>query len=198
MKKFFLLLMAVTTFNANAAKISITTDKDTYNVGETIMATVSATNLIDDNAVQTYFWGYDALFNFDSSLLSLNVSSILDLGALGNQPVVDTNGSTESTLNIISIESFFATIDPLFVGAVFTQNGQSAVELFSFNLLALNAGTVELSPVSSVITNRSGIALPNVSTESTSFTIAQVPAPGTFALSLLALSGMFFARKRAK
>ena len=41
MKKFFLLIMAVASFNANAALISITTDKDTYSVGETIMATVS-------------------------------------------------------------------------------------------------------------------------------------------------------------
>ena len=198
MKKFFLLLMAAATFNANAAIISITTDKDTYNVGETIMATVSATELFDDNAVQTYFYGYKALFNFDSSLLSLDVTSILDLGALGNQPMVDTNKSSESTLNIISIESVFAAFVPFFEGAVFTQNGKSTVELFSFNLLALNAGTVELSPVNSVITNNGGVALPNVSTESTSFTIAQVPAPGTFALSLLALGGMFFARKRAK
>ena len=198
MKKFFLLLMAAATFNANAALISITTDKDTYDVGETIMATVSATELFDDNAVQTYFYGYKALFNFDSSLLSLDVTSVLDLGALGNQPMVDTNESSESTLNIISIESFFAAFVPFFEGAVFTQNGKSTVELFSFNLLALNAGTVELSPVNSVITNNGGVALPNVSTESTSFTIAQVPAPGTFALSLLALGGMFFARKRAK
>ncbi|AEA98495.1 PEP-CTERM sorting domain-containing protein [Alteromonas mediterranea] len=198
MKKFFLLIMAVATFNANAALISITTDKDTYSVGETIMATVSATELIDDNAVQTYFYGYNALFNFDSTLLSLDVSSIFDLGALGNQPVVGTNGSTESTLSIISIESFLAAIVPLFEGAEFAQNGKSTVELFSFNLLALNAGIVELSPVSSVITNNGGVALPNVSTESTSFEIAQVPAPGTFALSLLALGGMVFARKRAK
>ena len=34
--------------------------------------------------------------------------------------------------------------------------------------------------------------------QGTSFEIAQVPAPGTFALSLLALGGMFFARKRVK
>ena len=33
---------------------------------------------------------------------------------------------------------------------------------------------------------------------SANFTIAEVPAPGTFALSLLALGGMFFARKRVK
>ena len=197
MKKFFLLLMAAATFNVNAALISITTDKDTYNVGETITATVSASKL-SVGGVQTYFYGYSALFNFDSLLLSLDVSSIFDLGALGNQPMVDTNESSESTLNIISIESVFAAFVPFFEGAVFTQNGKSTVELFSFNLLALNAGTVELSPVNSVITNNGGVALPNVSTESTSFTIAQVPAPGTFALSLLALGGMFFARKRAK
>ena len=197
MKKFFLLLMAAATFNANAAIISITTDKDTYNVGETIMATVSATELFDDNAVQTYFYGYKALFNFDSSLLSLDVTSILDLGALGNQPMLDTNKSSESTLNIISIESVFAAFVPFFEGAVFTQNGKSTVELFSFNLLALNAGSVNLSPVNAVLA-QGGSPLDGIIVESTSFTIAQVPAPGTFALSLLALGGMFFARKRVK
>ena len=196
MKKFFLLLMAAATFNANAALISITTDKDTYNVGETITATVSASRL-SLNGVQTYFNGYSALFNFDSLLLSLDVSSILDLGALGVQSAVSTNGSNESTLNIVSIESFFAAFDPSFEGAVFTQNGKSSVELFSFNLLALNAGSVNLSPVNAELA-QGGSPLDGIIVESTNFTIAQVPAPGTFALSLLALGGMFFARKRAK
>ena len=54
MNKFFLLLLAVSAFNANAAIISISTDKDVYNVGETVTATVNATNLIE-NGVQTYF-----------------------------------------------------------------------------------------------------------------------------------------------
>ena len=78
MKKFFLLLMAAATFNANAAIISITTDKDTYNVGETIMATVSATDLIDDNAVQTYFWGYDVSIFFDTLFVSFDPPVPLD------------------------------------------------------------------------------------------------------------------------
>jgi hypothetical protein len=196
MKKLFLLLVAAATFNANAALISITTDKDTYNVGETITATVRASKL-SLNGVQTYFNGYSARFDFDSLLLSLDVSSILDLGALGNQSVVSTNGSTESTLSIISIESFLAAFDPSFEGAVFTQNGKSSVELFSFDLLALNTGSVNLSPVNAELA-QGGSPLDGITVGSTSFTIAQVPAPGTFVLSLLALSGMFFARKRTK
>ena len=84
--------MAAATFNANAALISITTDKDTYNVGETITATVSASKL-SVGGVQTYFNGYIALFNFDSLFLSLDVSSIMDLGALGVRPEVKTSDS---------------------------------------------------------------------------------------------------------
>ncbi|MCZ8530568.1 PEP-CTERM sorting domain-containing protein [Alteromonas sp. PRIM-21] len=197
MKKFFLLLMAAATFNANAALISITTDKDTYNVGETIMATVSATDLNDDNRVQTYFNGYFALFNFDSLLLSLDVSSILELGALGAQPFFSTVGSDVNTLKVDAGEFLLASSIPLFPGAVFAQNGKDVVELFSFSLLAQNAGSVELSPVSAVLAQGGGL-IDDISIESTSFTIAEVPAPGTFALSLLALGGMFFARKRAK
>ncbi|AXT39974.1 PEP-CTERM sorting domain-containing protein [Alteromonas sp. BL110] len=196
MKKFFLLLLAAATFNANAALISITTNKDVYNVGETIIATVSATELIDDNAVQTYFNGYNALFDFDSLLLSLNISSIVDLGALGAQPMVGTFGSDGNTLSIDAIEFIFASSTPFFPGAVFAQEGKDVVELFSFSLLALNAGIIDLTPTSVVLAQGGN---PQSNTiEGTSFEIAQVPAPGTFALSLLALAGMLFARKRAK
>ncbi|MEC9170753.1 MAG: PEP-CTERM sorting domain-containing protein, partial [Pseudomonadota bacterium] len=43
-----------------------------------------------------------------------------------------------------------------------------------------------------------GGQLTPIQVSSASFSIAEVPAPGTFALSLLALGGMFFARKRVK
>ena len=196
MKKFFLLLMAAATFNANAALISITTDKDTYNVGETITATVSASKL-SVGGVQTYFNGYIALFNFDSLFLSLDVSSIMDLGALGVRPEVKTSDSDGNTLSIDAVENLFAPFDPTFQGAIFAQEGKDVVELFSFSLLALNAGLVELTPTS-IVLGQGGSPQSGNTTESTSFTIAEVPAPGTFALSLLALGGMFFARKRVK
>ena len=44
MKKIILMVLAIATFNANAAIIEISTDKSIYQVGETITATVSFSN----------------------------------------------------------------------------------------------------------------------------------------------------------
>ena len=190
MKKFFLLLMAVATFNANAALISITTDKDTYNVGETIMATVSAADLIDDNAVQTYFWGYDVSVFFDSLFVSFDPSKIMELGAFGGMAAGPFNSST-SELVSLSNGVLFGDVEPI-------QKGKGEIALFSFALVALSDGLVELSFSKAESSNNIGFNLFLDTPQGTSFEIAQVPAPGTFALSLLALGGMFFARKRAK
>ena len=190
MKKFFLLLMAVATFNANAALISITTDKDTYNVGETIMATVSAADLIDDNAVQTYFWGYDVSVFFDSLFVSFDPSKIMELGAFGGMAAGPFNSST-SELVSLSNGVLFGDVEPI-------QKGKGEIALFSFALVALSDGLVELSFSKAELSNNIGFNLFLDTPQGTSFEIAQVPAPGTFALSLLALGGMFFARKRAK
>ncbi|CAB9494399.1 PEP-CTERM sorting domain-containing protein [Alteromonas macleodii] len=190
MKKFFLLLMAAATFNANAALISITTDKDTYNVGETIMATVSATDLIDDNAVQTYFWGYDVSIFFDTLFVSFDPSTIMELGAFGGLAAGPLNSSTSDLVSLTN-GVLFVDMEPI-------QKGKDEIALFSFALVALSDGLVELSFSKAELSNNIGFSLLLDTPQGTSFEIAQVPAPGTFALSLLALGGMFFARKRAK
>ncbi|PXW74112.1 putative secreted protein with PEP-CTERM sorting signal [Alteromonas sp. I10] len=190
MKKFFLLLMAAATFNANAAYISITTDKDIYNVGETIMATVSASKLIDENAVQTYFKGYDVSIFFDTLSVSFDPSTIMELGAFGGLAAGPFNSSTG---NLISLSNgvLFVDVQPI-------QEGKDEIALFSFALVALSDGLVDLSFASGHLSEDFGALIANVTTQGTSFEIAQVPAPGTFALSLLALGGMFFVRKRVK
>ena len=190
MKKFFLLLVAAATFNANAALISITTDKDTYNVGETIMATVSATDLIDDNAVQTYFWGYDVSIFFDTLFVSFDPSTIMELGAFGGLAAGPLNSSTSDLVSLTN-GVIFVDMEPI-------QKGKDEIALFSFALVALSDGLVELSFSKAELSNNIGFSLLLDTPQGTSFEIAQVPTPGTFALSLLALSGMFFARKRAK
>lgn len=190
MKKFFLLLMAAATFNANAAIISITTDKDTYNVGETIMATVSATDLIDDNAVQTYFWGYDVSIFFDTLFVSFDPSTIMELGAFGGLAAGPLNSSTSDLVSLTNVV-LFVDMEPI-------QKGKDEIALFSFALVALSDGLVELSFSKAELSNNIGFSLLLDTPQGTSFEIAQVPAPGTFALSLLALGGMVFARKRAK
>ena len=188
MKKFFLLLMAAATFNANAAYISITTDKDTYNVGETITATVRAVEL-SASGVQTYFFGYDISVFVDSLLVSFDPTTVMDLGAIGVPLFGPLNDSSANSASLKS--STFGPVE-LF------QAGKTEVDIFSFALVALSSGTVDLSFAKAELSNNIGFNLFLEAPSGTSFEIAQVPAPGTFALSLLALGGMFFARKRAK
>jgi len=188
MKKFFLLLMAAATFNANAALISITTDKDTYNVGETITATVSASGL-SLNGVQTYFFGYDISVLFDSLFVSLDPTTVMDLGAIGTPLFGPFNDSSANSASLSS--ATFAPVD-LF------QNGKTEVNIFSFVLVALSSGMVDLSFSEAQLSDLFGNNIVDNAPQGTSFEIAQVPAPGTFALSLLALGGMVFARKRAR
>ena len=187
MKKFFLLLMAVATFNANAALISITTDKDTYNVGETITATVSATKL-SVGGVQTYFFGYDIAVLFDSLFVSFDPTTVMDLGAIGVPLFEPLNDSSADSASLSSV-----TFGPV----EFFQAGKNEVDIFSFVLVALSSGKVDLSFSEAKLSDNFGFNIFLEAPQSASFTIAQVPAPGTFALSLLALGGMFFARKRA-
>jgi len=188
MKKFFLLLIAAAAFNANAAIISITTDKDTYNVGETIMATVSASEL-STNGVQTYFFGYDISVLFDSLFVSLDPTTVMDLGAIGMPLFGPLNTSSANSASLSS-----ATIFPVDL----FQAGKTKVDIFSFALVALSSGMVDLSFSKAELSNNIGFNIFVATAQGTSFTIAQVPAPGTLALWLLALGGMAFARKRAK
>lgn len=188
MKKFFLLLMAAATFNANAAYISITTDKNTYNVGETITATVRASE-VSLNGVQTYFFGYDIAVLFDSLFVSFDQTTVTDLGAIGIPFFGPLNDSSANSASLSS-----ATVAPV----NFFQDGKTEVDIFSFVLVALDSGIVDLSFSEAQLSDFFGDNIADNNPQGTSFTIAQVPAPGTFALSLLAIGGMFFARKRAK
>lgn len=188
MKKFFLLLVVAATFNANAALISITTDKDTYNVGETITATVRASEL-SANGVQTYFFGYDIAVLFDSLFVSFDPTTVMDLGAIGVPLFGPLNDSSANSASLSS-----ATFGPV----EFFQAGKNEVDIFSFVLVALNSGKVDLSFSEAQLSDFFGSNIADNNPQGTSFEIAQVPAPGTLVLSLLALGGMVFARKRAK
>jgi hypothetical protein len=204
MKKFFLLLMAVATFNGNAAIISLTTDKEIYNVGDTVTVTISISGLFNNN-VQTLISGYDTAFSFDNSVLQFIDNSIESLMPFGTQTV-----PAFPSLPAFPPEFFGGRVEgsTLFAesigepGATAPQQGQSEVSLYRAQFLATSFGK-DISPftflqnqfIDAVVGPLSPeTAMP----ETASFTIAQVPAPGTFALSLLALGGMFFARKRAK
>jgi hypothetical protein len=157
---------------------------------------VNATNLIE-NGIQTYFYGYDVLLMLNSPLISFDPASIIDLGSLGAQSTSFTMASNPTMLSASGIEFFLAQIDPFFPGAQFTQAGRNTVSLFSFELVALSAGVVELSNLIANLSNSTGGNRPGVSTQSTSFTIAEVSTPSTLLLSILAVAGVVFTRKRA-
>ena len=204
MKKFFLLLIAAATFNANAALISITTDKAIYNVGDTVTVTVSISGLFN-NSVQTLMSAYSTAFSFDNSVLQFIDNSIESLMPLGAQTTPSFPGLPAFPSELFSGKVEGTTLYAESIGwngATAPQQGQSEVSLYRAQFLATFFGN-DISPFTflqnQLVDATVGPLSPKTATPATaSFTIAQVPAPGTFALSLLALGGMFFARKRAK
>ncbi|MHC6646683.1 PEP-CTERM sorting domain-containing protein [Alteromonas sp. HB246098] len=204
MKKFFLLLMAAATFNANAALISLTTDKPIYSVGDTVTVTISISGLFN-NSVQTLISAYATAFSFDDSVLQFIDNSIESLMPFGTQAIPTFPGGPTFPPELFSgrIEgtALFAESTGA-LGSTAPQQGQNEISLYRAQFLATSFGN-DISPftflqnqfIDAVVGPLSPeTAMP----ETASFTIAQVPTPGTFALSLLALGGMFFARKRAK
>ena len=204
MKKFFLLLMAVTTFNANAALISLATDKAIYNVGDTVTVTLSISGLFN-NSVQTLMSAYSTAFSFDNRVLQFIDNSIESLMPFGTQAIPTFPGGSTFPPELFSgrVEgtALFAESAGA-LGSTAPQQGQSGVSLYRAQFLATSFG-IDISPFTFLqnqfVDAAVGPLSPKTATPATaSFTIAQVPAPGTFTLSLLALGGMVFARKRAK
>ena len=71
MKKIILMVLAIATFNANAAIIEISTDKSIYQVGETITATVSFSNedaFLDRTLIVQTFDVYNTVIGFDATV----------------------------------------------------------------------------------------------------------------------------------
>lgn len=81
MKKIILMVLAIATFNANAAIIEISTDKSIYQVGETITATVSFSNEDAFLGIVPFpqpFDVYNTTIGFNDSLLSFIGASTLN------------------------------------------------------------------------------------------------------------------------
>ena len=121
--------------------------------------------------------------------MSFDPTTVTDLGAIGIPSFGPRNDSSANSASLTS--ATFAPVE-------FFQEGKSEVDIFSFVLVALESGMVDLSFSEAELSNNIGSNLLLDTPQGTSFEIAQVPAPGTFALSLLTLGGMFFARKRVK
>jgi MYXO-CTERM domain-containing protein len=193
MKKLFLLLVAMATFNANAALISVSTDKAVYNLGDTVTATVSISDLFDANSVQTLFSGYTAMFTFDASLLELITGSTMSLSPFGpfSAEPFFTPSEFGDSVGVKSTELF--NFNPA------SQLGRNTIGLFTVNFIANAIGDSVLTMGPSTISAPFDPFAPPtvVSTQNASFSVAQVPAPSTGILAVLALAGLALSRRRA-
>lgn len=198
MKKLFLLLVAMATFNANAALISVSTDKAVYNVGDTVTATVSISDLFDDNSVQTLFSSYLTSLTFDTSFLELVSGSAISLNPYGTnavsfpllppQPADFFAAMLNSPVgNILAVQSVANTTD------LASQFGRATIGLFTVNFIANAIGESTITMGQTTIPS---LPLP-VATQNASFSVAQVPAPSTGLLAALALAGLALSRRRA-
>ena len=195
MKKLFLLLVAAATFNVNAAFITVSTDKATYNVGDTIVATVSATNLALPGGFQTLFSGYSTQLTFDASLLEFVNGSAMSLAPFGPEFASFPFGPlfNQTILgNSITVNSFLFPFDPA------SQLGRNTIGLFSVSFIAKAIGDAVLAMGPSSLSDPAFPSLPptQVGTQNASFTITQVSAPGTGLLAALALAGLIVVRRR--
>ena len=210
MKKLFLMLIAAVTLNANAAIIEISTDKGSYDIGETITATISLSSLSNVGSLPTLFDVYNTVFSFDTSLLSYVAGSAASQGPFGVLgQVADSFGlpmpSPVIELFLPQIEGNLATVGSFAFqgpGIDIGYQFQNVInDLYTVQFIANAVGRASFSPLSASVgfggTLGGGIPQ-DIEFKGASFDITQVPAPGTLALSLLALGGMFFARKRAK
>ncbi|MEC9025710.1 MAG: PEP-CTERM sorting domain-containing protein [Pseudomonadota bacterium] len=202
MKKIILMVLAIATFNANAAMIEISTDKSIYQVGETITATVSFSNEDAFLGIVPFpqpFDVYNTTIGFNDSLLSFIGASTLNpfgsVSSLGN-PVLEMFLPPFLPGGILEIGSlaYLEQID------LFYQLQTPVIGLYTVQFIAQSVGDITIDGLSGsyIFQGSQGGQLTPIQVSSASFSIAEVPAPGTFALSLLALGGMFFARKRVK
>ncbi|WP_334014899.1 PEP-CTERM sorting domain-containing protein [Alteromonas sp. S167] len=203
MKKLFLMLVAAVSFNANAALISLTTDKNVYNVGETVTVTVSLTGLLV-GADQSKFSAYVTAFSFDTTLLQYVDGSLESLMPFGGStptsiPMVLPNFLIETfsgsvTGNNVSAQSIGG------IGSSAPQFGGNTVALYTVEFIARTLGD-NVTPFTFLQSDFSDAFDPSVQstsadTRTASFSVAEVPAPSTLLLSLLALAGVAVARSR--
>lgn len=203
MKKLLLSLMFVFSVNANAALLSIETDKSIYNVGDTILATVNIdTNELYNNSVATIIGGYNISVAFDNLLASFIDGSDTYGTFLGQAVYEPFPGLVFSPLVTISSDNvnIQQNMEP---GSTQPVNG-GMVELFSIELIANTIGSGILDVVSNssiaMLTDFWGNEIPSVTTQSASFSVeaTSVPAPSTGVLALLACFGMAVSRVKAR
>ncbi len=196
MKKLLLVIAAVFSINANAAVITVTTDKSQYELNEIITATVTVSDLIDGVGAQTLLSGFDLSLTslFDNSEYVVNSvtfgTNIVDVtDALAFESVLGLG----SFVGVVQLASFITDTFAL-------QAGLNSFELFSveFEALTLGADTLVIGPNSSpdLLSDffGDGVAALTVDADYT-VVAATVPEPATFGAVLLILTFLLAVRR---
>lgn len=196
MKKLLLVIAAVFSINANAAVITVTTDKSQYELNEIITATVTVSDLIDGVGAQTLLSG------FDLSLTSLfdNSEYVVNSVTFGTN-IVDVT-DVLAFENVLGLGSFVGVVQlASFITDTFAlQAGLNSFELFSveFEALTLGADTLVIGPNSSpdILSDffGDGVAALTVDADYT-VVAATVPEPATFGAVLLILTFLLAVRR---
>ena len=196
MKKLLLVIAAVFSINANAAVITVTTDKSQYELNEIITATVTVSDLIDGVGAQTLLSG------FDLSLTSLfdNSEYVVNSVTFGTN-IVDVTDALAFE-NVLGLGSFVGVVQlASFITDTFAlQAGLNSFELFSveFEALTLGADTLVIGPNSSpdLLSDffGDGVAALTVDADYT-VVAATVPEPATFGAVLLILTFLLAVRR---
>ncbi len=196
MKKLLLVIAAVFSINANAAVITVTTDKSQYELNEIITATVTVSDLIDGVGAQTLLSG------FDLSLTSLfdNSEYVVNSVTFGTN-IVDVTDALAFE-NVLGLGSFVGVVQlASFITDTFAlQAGLNSFELFSveFEALTLGTDTLVIGPNSSpdLLSDffGDGVAALTVDADYT-VVAATVPEPATFGAVLLILTFLLAVRR---
>lgn len=130
------MVFAVFSFNVNAVVISITTDKAEYALNETVIATVSVSELLDGSSVRTLLSGFDVVV---SAVNSSFVSNSVTFGSFISDPfdafaAVAVTPVSASSVVVSEVASFLTDTNAL--------QGNSGVTVFDLFTLQFTASTL--------------------------------------------------------
>lgn len=175
MKKLFTLLVMTLAFNANAALINLSLDSNTINAGDQVTINLTATEWVDVSA-----FSFDLLFDTDQFAIPESGGDLLmddsDLFAsLVFMGITYPGGINFSFLDFLPLNGDFL--------------------IASFQLTALTSGTFGFDLDFGVFADLDDNPLDVSLGQSAALQVNAVPEPAAWGLMMLALAGIFAARR---